>query len=451
MSVTKVSVSPSTCKPEPASPRIPADLINTITEHIADRHSSLTENERLILAVWIIHTYFYTDCAVTPYLHIASMDSDAGKTAIGCILRDLCYLAYMELPTVAALSTFKTSGSHTLIIDEIQDMLSDKRGNGAINDFYRLINIGNRPGAQWTVSGEKAGERITRDPFFPKAFIGIGPSILREPLAQRSIRIIVRPGTETEQTERERRQAIRPVMQTAARLQSRLARLAQSKSIGTAIRAGMGSPVTRQLNDNNGALFNRDADIWRVMITIADIIGPQYGKRMREIAADYVGSEPVILPTQADACDRAFKTVMRSRRITITNWAMPGKAPLLGANNFGMTDADFGFPAPRNGTRDKLPGGTLVLNTRELAAELRFKASEFAEICAGLPGSPSARDIKRAYQDAKRLHAKVGRTSTQLPFQSGQGDISIIAIDVTRWIWPDKIAIPGTHAYSIGE
>jgi hypothetical protein len=451
MAATKISASQSERKSNAGKPLIPPELIDAITEHIADRHSSLTENERLILAVWIIHTYFYVDCAITPYLHIASMDSDAGKTAIGYCLRDLCYLPLMELPTVAALSTFKTSGSHTLIIDEIQDMLSDKRGSGVINDFYRLINIGNRPGATWTVSGEKPGERITRDPFFPKVFIGIGPSILREPLAQRSIRIIVRPGTEPEQTERERRQAIRPVAQTAARLQSRLARLSQSKPISAAIRDGMGSPVTRQLNGNNGALFNRDADIWRVMITIADIIGPEYGKRMREIAADYVGSEPVILPTQADACDRLFKAAMRTRRITVTNWAMPGKAPLLGADNFGMTDADFGFPAPRNGTRDKLPGGTLVLNMSELSAELRFKAGEFSEICAGLSGSPSARDVKRAYQDAKRLHAVSGRTSIRTRFQSGQGDIACVAIDVTHWIWPDKISIPNSHAYGIGD
>jgi hypothetical protein len=410
-------------------------LIDALMEHIADRHSSLNINEQLIIAIWIIHTYFYADCRITPYLHIASLVPDAGKSEIADILNDLCCIAFLDSPTVAALSTFKASGRHTLIMDEIQDLLNDKRGS-IIPDLRRLINMGNKPGGHWTVSGDKPGDRDERDMFFPKAFIGIGPDVLNASLATRSIRIIVRPGTEAEQTERERRQRIRPVTATASKLKGALTSLAASEPARDAIRAGMQSPVTRSLNGNDERLCNRPALIWRVLITIADIAGHDYGKTIRDIAREYVDSEPEHLPTRAEHYDSGIKGLMRERKTTVDNWQNPGKAPLNNAVNFGMTDADFGFPDPRNGIRGKLPSASLILNTAEMRAELRFKAAEFGEICAAMPGKPSKSDVTRAYKDANRLHAGK-QTSFKSMFHSGQGEVYLIGIDVSKWLWPD--------------
>jgi hypothetical protein len=179
------------------------------------------------------------------------------------------------------------------------------------------------------------------------------------------------------------------------------------------------------------------AQLWRGLITIADLIGPEYGERVRACTADYIDNEPVISLTLADKYDAGLRALMRERKISADNWDMPGKAPLKGAVNFGLTDADFGYPAPRNSIRGKLPSASLIFNAAEVRAELRFKAAEFAEVCAALPGSPSKSDVTRAYTDAGRLHAKAGRSSTQLPMHSGQGDISVIAIDVSTWVWPD--------------
>jgi hypothetical protein len=445
MTVTNVSDARDT-RNSAQSPCIPARLIDGISEHLADRHSSLTENERLIIAVWIIHTYFYVACGLTVYLHIASLGPDAGKSEIALALNDLCYVPFLDSPTVAALSTFKASGRHTLIMDEMHLLLSDKRGS-IVKDFERLINMGHKPGFNWTVSGDKPGDRDERDPFFPKAFIGIGPDILNEPMARRCIRIMVRPGTEAEQTARERNQAMRPVAKTAANLRNQLTKLAATKTVSERISADMlALPVrTRTLNDGK-RLINGDGDIWRVMFTIADMIGPDYGKRMRDIAAGLAGSEPDYVPTLTGQYDAGLQALMRTKRLPVTNWAMPGKSPLPGGCvNLGMTSEDFGWPSnERMVIRDKLASCSLVCNTDVMRAELRFKASDFASVCAALPGSPNATAVKQAYQqadgwapDVSRLHAVKDRTNLRAPFLSGQGDTTVIAIDITCWIWPD--------------
>jgi hypothetical protein len=443
MAATKISASQSERKSTPGKPLIPPELIDAITEHIADRYSTLTDNQRLLIALWIIHTYFYVDCAeppdgVTPYLHIASLTPDAGKSAIAKILRDLCYKARIVYPTPSTLGQFGLTAYRTMIVDEIHHLLMQRSTDQAQLNAYCCL--GNQPGNTISVSSKIPGMPDDRDPFFPKAWLGIGPGILEESLSTRSIRIIVPPGTEPDQTERERRQALRPISQVIADITSHLNGLAQDDSIRTAIRTGILSPKTRTLNDGE-RMFNRPAQLWRGLITIADLAGSEYGKRIRDFVADYIDREPAESVTLADRYDAALRALMRERRATVDNWARPGKAPLNGATNFAMTDADFGFPAPRNGIRGKLPSGSLILNVTEMSAELRFKATEFAEICAALPGSPSKQDVVRAYKDSKRLHPGQ-QTSFKSPLHSGQGDMYVIGINVTSWIWPG--AIPQT-------
>jgi hypothetical protein len=405
-----------------------ADLLAAIAEHIADRYSGLTDDEYLILAVWILHTYLYQACEFTVYLHIASLAPDAGKSALAKILADLCYDAERIVPTVATLGQYRESGKHTLIIDELDSLISSR--NTDLAGLWQLLNQGNQPGTPWRVSGQP-----DRDMFFPKALIGIGPGILRDTVASRSIRIMAKPGTDADQTERERRQALRPVIETANALRYRLARFAVKRDIRAQVTAGMHDIATRTLNDGT-RIINRDSDIWRVMIVTCDVMGADYGKRMREIAARYVNSEPEIMPTIADTIDSGLRRLMREYKITVINW-LDGKAPLQGKVGYPLTDADFGWPAPRNGQRGKLPSASLIHNANERKTELRFIAREFPEICTAL--NMSAKDIKRAYADAGRLHAQAGRTSIPLPFKQGQGDVSVIAIDVSCWLWPDVI------------
>jgi hypothetical protein len=433
MPTRKIPRGQRTRKPGAAS--IPVSLIENLTEHIADRHSTLTDDERLIIACWIIGTYFYEPWdGWFPYLHIASLMPNAGKSTIGKAIRDLAYEPKMIFPTVAAMARFKSAGYHTLIIDEIHHLLTSR--NTDREKFYAIANMGNEPGSSEAIAGEMPDDLQMRDMYYPKVWIGIGPGILETALASRGIRIIVMPGNASDQIERERRQSIRPAEIMVPRLRAMLTGLRDSAVISDAIRAGKLSIKTRTLNHGT-VIVNRDADNWRILITIADLASDECGKRMREIAYRYENQEPEPTETMADQIDAAIKSVMRAKLLTVSNWAH-GREPLP-ADNFPMTNEDFGWPRPRGGLRGRLPEGTLICNAGSETAELRFKASEFSEICNALPNGPWAkRDVTRAYQDAGRLHAATGRTSIRTPFKSGQGDMTCICISVSNWLWPSE-------------
>lgn len=433
---TKVQTSGRTRKPD-----IPADLVTNIAEHIADRHSTLTADERLIISLWIIHTYFYRDCEVTPYLHIAALTPDAGKTEIAHILSDLSYDGQIVYPTVARMSTFLDSGKHTMILDQIENLVSSRSVDQ--DSFNALVNHGNRAGVAWQVSGSP-----DRDSFFPKAFLGVGPSILREALASRSIRITVRPGNESDQDNRETRQAIRPVKETAKALKACIVQATSAPSIHIALANALTNKQSRTLIDGK-TLYNRSSQIWRPLIAIADLISSELGKQIRVIVTSKENTEPEPVQSPADLIDALFFKAMREKRIPISSWFRATESPLPHDSNVAMSNADFGWPRPSGYIRGILPEGVLLFNASSYTAELRFRARDFKTICDGIGSRPI--DVKRAYDDAGRLHSQKGRSSHTLPFHKGQGDISVYAIDVSIWLWPDKISIPNTSAYSINE
>jgi hypothetical protein len=433
---TKVQTSVKTGKPD-----IPADLVTDITEHIADRHSTLSADDRLIIALWIMHTYLYQHCETIPYLHIAAITPDAGKTEIAHILNDLSFAAQIVWPTVSRMSTFTDSGKHTMILDQIEHLVNSRAVDQ--DAFNSLVNHGNRPGVLWQVSG--APDRIA---FFPKAFLGIGPGILRDALASRSIRIIVRPGNETDQDTREARQTIRPVVSTAIALKTRIESACKSTAVHTALKQSLTDKATRTLNDGR-ALINRNAQIYRPLIALADMVSPECGKQMREIAACKTDIEPESVPTPAEQIDTIMRTAMREKRLSVSSWLGASKRPLYDTDNYAITNDDLGYPRTRNSFKGILPEGSLIVSDTEHSAELRFKASEFSEICAGL--KLRATDVKAAYKDANRLHAVKDRTNIRTSFRQGQGDICLIAIDVSIWLWPDKVSIPNSSAHIIGD
>jgi hypothetical protein len=430
MSANRVSHSRADSKP--VSRPVPARLLDDIQEHIADRHSTLTDDQRLIIALWIISTAFYQEFRYIFYLHIAAQDTNAGKTEIANILVDLCYKAMLLDPTVASLSIFRKSGMHTAVIDEIQLLLTARSTDQ--DAFNRLVNHGTRPGIAWQVSDKDGINGVdNRDIAFPKIFLGTNPGILRQALAERCHQIIVTSGTVADQYERARRQRIRPVRETACRLQAEIARLADSKTIRETIRA-RAVDIEPMVITDDVTLINRPLDRWQPLIIIADLVSDEYGKRIRSIIAEQEVTEPEYIPSIAESIDSALLKVSRERRLTFVSWYGEHKSPLP-PGDFMLSNADLGYPVPRGPVRNRLPKGSMIFNSGTISAEIRFRAKEFAEICAGIGWKPA--EVKQAYKRANRLHAQEGRTSIPLPFIQGQPKTSVIAIDVSRWFWPD--------------
>jgi len=418
-------------------PVIDDGLISAITEHIGDRHSTVSDDDRFIIALWIIHTYFYGDIGSTPYLHISSLETGCGKSVIRNILNDLCYDAQIVFPTVAAMSIFKENARHTMVLDEIQLLIKSKPTDQ--HALYALLNLGNQPGVSWQVCKiNMPGETDDRDIYFPKALIGLDPGIFHETLSRRSIRIMVTKGTETDQDDRERRQSIRPVRETASKLKARLESIAKNNALHTSLKNLMLDVSTRTLNDGS-RIHDAVSDLWRPLIAIADMIDSEYGKQIRGIVSERVTSEPEQPITIADAIDSKLREVMGSYRLTVFGWHGKSESPLPPRANFALANSDFGFPRPRNGARNKLPEGSLVFNPERKRAELRFISREFTTICEAI-GVPRNEAIS-AYRAANRLHAQndVNRPRSTIyeTFISNQPKQTIVAIDVSRWFWPD--------------
>jgi hypothetical protein len=416
-------------------PIISESLVSEIMEHIADQHSTVNENERLVLALWIIVTYFYEDCDVIPYLHIASDIPDCGKTIIAHIINRLAYKADIVDPTVSALSTFYNSDRRTIIIDEIHQLLMAKTTDK--DAFIRLLNHGNRPGVSWEVASKTIiGETDKRQTFFPKVFVGLAPdTVFNDALTSRCIRIIVTPGTELDQNERERRQTIRPVTRTAERLRLSISALGNIPELHERMRKAFTDADIMLWSRTLGAenvLINRNADIWRPIIHIADMVSETYGKQIRAYILETQSLEPAYIPTRIDQIDNAFRRAMRDGRITIASYLNSTKSP-LGNKTYSMTNADFGWP--RRAIKGKLPGGSLIINADKWKAELRFRANEFDEICASI--GLSRKEVIQAYKQATRLHTDNGRSSIKLAMFASDKQTSVIAIDVSPWFWED--------------
>lgn len=418
-------------------PVIDNALVSATIEHIADRHSTVSDDDRLIIALWIIHTYFYVDIESTPYLHISSLETGCGKSVIRNVLNDLCYDAQIVFPTVAAMSIFKENDRHTMILDEIQLLIKSKPTDQ--HALYALLNLGNQPGCNWQVCKINVpGETDNRDIYFPKALIGLDPGIFHETLSRRSIRIMVTKGTEADQDEREMHQAIRPVRKTASQLKVRLESIAKSRELHARFKELMLNVSTRTLNDNS-RIHDAVSDLWRPLIAIADMVDSECGKRIRDIVSERVTSDPEQPITVADAIDSKLREIMGSYRLTIFGWNGKSESPLPPKASFALANSDLGFPRPRNGIRNKLPEGSLVFNSARKRAELRFISREFVVICDAI-GVPR-NEVIYAYRAANRLHAQNDvnrlRSTINEPFISNQPKQTIVAIDVSRWFWPD--------------
>jgi predicted transcriptional regulator len=418
-------------------PVIDETLVLQVAEHIADRHSTLAENERLVIAYWIILTYFYQDCQYKgiPYLHIASTPGNCGKTEVAHILKDLSNTAEIVDPTAASLSLFRDSNRHTAIIDEISRLLNAKSIDR--DTFERLLLHGNRPGISWEVV---SADTPQRDTFFPKAFLGTEPGIFGDKLQSRCIRIIVKEGSAEDQRLREIRQAERRAAITTDRLRQSLESISKISELHEQLKLACHDDFfdpdirleTRTLNDGT-VLINRLADIWLPILRLADMTSTAMGKRIRDYIQERFEHEPEIMPTEIDNIDNALRQLMRDNRISVLSY-LDRKRPLKN-DDYVITNIDLGWPV--KSIKNKLPSGYLLINDKH--AELRFLARDFPIICKAMGYSRS--DVIAAYKQIGRLRTQANRSSIPASLYQGQKQTSVIAINVTHWLWPETTEI----------
>jgi hypothetical protein len=237
-----------------------AKLIDDLTDALR-RYVSMSENELLAAALWVIHTYAFENFTCTPRLAITSPEKGCGKTTlldvIGCLVNRPLLAA-----NISAAAVYRTVEciQPTMLVDEADTFLRD-------NDELRgVLNSGHRRGGQVVrVSGEDYEPRAFST-FAPAAIAMIGK--LPDTLNDRSIEISLRrrlPGEKLISFRVDRTEELR-----------RLARMAR--------RFADDNHYTLLAADPNMNLFNRQADNWRPLVAIADAAGGRWATAVRAAA-----------------------------------------------------------------------------------------------------------------------------------------------------------------------
>jgi hypothetical protein len=138
------------------------------------------------MALWLLHTHCFAAAQVTPYISIQSVQKQSGKTLCLQLLSLLSPNPALTSGVTAAVLSKRTDAAErpTFLLDDSQITLGN-RARSKNPTLRGMLVSGFQRGIG---SSDKTRERNL---FSPKAFAGIG--ILPEPLAERSLPIILEP------------------------------------------------------------------------------------------------------------------------------------------------------------------------------------------------------------------------------------------------------------------
>jgi hypothetical protein len=223
---------------------------------LLELHVAVTPEERLAVALWILHTHVFSRFTITPRLALMSPVRGCGKTTL-LILLDLLVADSYRTDNVTAATIYHLLdyGSRTLLVDE-----GDNLGLLGNNVLRSVFNSGHRRGG--TISRFVGGRPRRYPTFAPLAVAAIGMMPL--PLLHRSVVInMQRASTRLERLD-ENDPAFAPSREQVQKWAATCS-LARDPEMPPALR-------------------NRAADNWRVLLAIADDLGRGEEARAAAIA-----------------------------------------------------------------------------------------------------------------------------------------------------------------------
>ncbi len=157
-------------------------------EAFVRRFMDLGDDEALVVALWVIHTYVFEQFMATPYLSITSPLIECGKSRLLEVIELLCKSSWRVLnPSEAVLYRKLNLDKSTLLLDEVDTIFHAQAGD-KYEHLRSLLNAGIRAGAKVPRCATPTGSKIIEyDVFCPKAITGIGT--LPDSLVSRSIPI----------------------------------------------------------------------------------------------------------------------------------------------------------------------------------------------------------------------------------------------------------------------
>jgi Protein of unknown function (DUF3631) len=154
-------------EPEPPKPAKNQKMLDDICAFLA-RYLQCSQNQRTVLALWILHTWCFAAARSTPYLAIQSSRKLSGKTLCLRLLVKRIHSNPSQLPT--------------FLLDESPATLGS-RGRSRNPKLRAILVSGFQPGIGYS------DRSVECTIFSPKAFASTGP--LPEPLADCSIPIVL--------------------------------------------------------------------------------------------------------------------------------------------------------------------------------------------------------------------------------------------------------------------
>jgi hypothetical protein len=248
---------------KPAAPQgVPNINVLDLVARLVELYVELTPEQRMAVALWVLHTYVHQCFTITPRLGLISPVRGCGKTTLLALL-DLLAADPYRTDNVSAASIYNLLDRqpYTLLIDE-----GDNLGVLSNSVLRAVFNSGHRRGG--TISRFVGGRPRRFPTFAPLAVAAIG--LIPLPLLHRSVVIKLQ------------------------RASGRVERLDDASPVFSKVREEIqkwASTCSLSLDpEMPPALRNRAADNWRVLLAIADDLG--HGEEAREAAVALCSKRP---------------------------------------------------------------------------------------------------------------------------------------------------------------
>jgi hypothetical protein len=240
-------------------------------------------HEAVAVALWTAHTHAVEASYTTPYLFFSSAEPESGKTRNLEVAECLVARPWRIVEATEAVLFRKIErDSPTVLYDEVDALWREGKTNDGREGLRAVLNEGYRRGAKVPRCVGDGHELVDFSVFGAKAFAGLGK--LPRTIATRSITIRMQKRTKDEPV---KDFSIEQTPPTLAPLRDRL----------VAWVAVVGDELRGAKPEMPSSLSDRQADIWRPLLALADAAGDPWPKWARAAAVELHGHDPAADPS----------------------------------------------------------------------------------------------------------------------------------------------------------
>ncbi len=253
-----------------------AALLETIRGYITDYIVFAKPAQAVAVALWVLHTWAFPACEVTPYLLTTAPERESGKSRLSEVCKPVVREGVMTASASPA-ALYREIEDHrsTLFIDELDNLFGRRGADERASELAAIINSGNNvDGHALRCVGEGSKQRSARfSTFSPKMLSGRDLGKLPGPLVSRCIPIRLQRKAKGDTVKRYRRRLVASSVAEIAEWCQRWAKAA----------VPMLENAAPELPE---ALSDRQQDGWEPLLAIGDLAGGGWPELVRAAALE---------------------------------------------------------------------------------------------------------------------------------------------------------------------